>query len=151
MPIKEKKLSIEKQIEEARVKDFIDLITPSTMKFNTDHFICGNTYRCVWTVRDYQTSTEDQAILRGLGEKDGITLKIYTRHVTPTEEKKIISGATKKNRLNAGNTDDLKQSIVAESNLQDVITLIATMHKDKEPLIHGTYPYRSMANRIGKA
>jgi hypothetical protein len=122
--------------EDFRVKGFIDLITPSVIKFNTDHFICGNTYRCVWAVRDYQTSTQEQAILRGLGEKDGITLKIYTRHVTPAEENKIISGATKKNRMNVGNTDDLKQSIVAESNLQDVVTLIATMHKNKEPLIH---------------
>jgi len=136
LPIKKKKLPKQKQIEESKVKNFVDLIAPSTMKFNTDHFICGNTYRCVWAVRDYQTSTQEQAILRGLGEKDGVTLKIYTRHVTPTEEKKIISGATKKNRMNVGNTDDLKQSIVAESNLQDVVTLIASMHKNKEPLIH---------------
>ena len=28
--------------------------------------------------------------LRHLGEKDGITLRIYTRQVTPAEEKRII-------------------------------------------------------------
>ncbi len=26
---------------------------PSVVKFNTDHFICGNTFRCVWALREY--------------------------------------------------------------------------------------------------
>ena len=148
MPIKILNQPKPDDIDESKVKSFIDLISPSTIKFNTDHFICGNTYRCVWAIRDYQTSTQEQAILRGLGEKDGITLKIYTRHVTPTEEKKIISGATKKNRMNIGNTDDLKQSIVAESNLQDVVNLISTMHKNKEPLIHTAVFIEMMADSL---
>ena len=73
----------------------LDMIAPSVIKFNTDHFICGNTYRCVWA-SEYPTATEEQAILRHLGEKDGVTLKIYARHVTPIEEKKIISNAATK-------------------------------------------------------
>lgn len=64
------------------IQEFMDMISPSVIKFNTDHFICGNTFRFVWTLREYQTSTEEQAILRKLGKKDGITLRIYTRHVT---------------------------------------------------------------------
>ena len=31
-------------------KDFLDMIAPSTVKFYTDYFICGNTFRCVWAV-----------------------------------------------------------------------------------------------------
>ena len=31
---------------EPRVKDFLDLIAPTAVKFNTDHYICGGTYRC---------------------------------------------------------------------------------------------------------
>lgn len=27
------------------------MIVPSVIKFYTDHFICGNTYRCVWELR----------------------------------------------------------------------------------------------------
>ncbi len=73
------------------------MIAPSIIKFNTDHFICGNTYRCVWALREYPTSTSEQAILRHLGEKDGVTLRIYTRQVTPpNEEKKIIHNAANK-------------------------------------------------------
>ena len=56
------------------------MISPSIIKFSTDYFICGNTFRCVWALREYPTSTEEQAILRYLGEKDGVTLHIYTRH-----------------------------------------------------------------------
>nr|WP_227765095.1 hypothetical protein [Zhaonella formicivorans] len=62
------------------------MIAPSVIKFNTDHFICGNTYRCVWALREYPTATEEQAILRHLGEKDGVTLKIYARHVTSVRQ-----------------------------------------------------------------
>jgi len=70
-------------IENENIKTFVDMIAPSIIKFNTDHFICGNTYRCVWALREYPTSTNEQAILRHLGEKDGVTLRIYTRQVTP--------------------------------------------------------------------
>jgi len=122
--------------EDVRIQEFLDMIAPSVIKFYTDHFICGNTYRCVWALREYPTATDEQAILRHLGEKDGITLKIYTRHVTPVEEKKIISNAANKNRLKRSNTNDLQQTVTAESNLQDVATIVAAMHRNREPLLH---------------
>lgn len=130
--VKKKKFIVENE----KIKTFIDMIAPSFIKFNTDHFICGNTYRCVWALREYPTSTNEQAILRHLGEKDGVTLRIYTRQVTPSEEKKIIHNATNKNRMNTSNTNDLQQTVTAESNLQDVVTLISTMHRNREPLFH---------------
>ena len=122
--------------EDVRIQEFLDMIAPSVIKFNTDHFICGNTYRCVWALREYPTATEEQAILRHLGEKDGVTLKIYARHVTPVEEKKIISNAANKNRMKRSNTNDLQQTVTAESNLQDVASIVASMHRNKEPLLH---------------
>lgn len=69
-------------------------------------------------------------------EKDGVTLRIYTRQVTPNEEKKIIHNAANKNRMNTSNTNDLQQTVTAESNLQDVVTLVSTMHRNREPLFH---------------
>lgn len=123
-------------VEDEKIKTFIDMIAPSIIKFNIDHFICGNTYRCVWALREYPTSTNEQAILRHLGEKDGVTLRIYTRQVTPNEEKKIIHNAANKNRMNTSNTNDLQQTVTAESNLQDVVTLVSTMHRNREPLFH---------------
>lgn len=124
------------QGEEVKVKSYLDMIAPSVIKFFPDHFICGNTYRCVWALREYPTSTEEQAILKHLGEKNGVTLRIYTRQVSPTEEKKIIHNATNKNKLDRSNTNDLQQVVTAESNLQDVTNLISTMHRNREPLLH---------------
>jgi hypothetical protein len=122
--------------EDVRIQEFLDMIAPSVIKFFTDYFICGNTFRCVWALREYPTATEEQAILRHLGEKDGVTLHIYTRHVTPVEERKIISNAANKNRMQRSNTQDLQQTVAAESNLQDVATIVAQMHRSREPLLH---------------
>lgn len=122
--------------ETASIKSFLDMIAPSVVKFEPDHFICGNTFRCVWALREYPTQTDEQAILRHLGEKDGITLRIYTRQVTPAEEKRIIQNAANKNRMGSSNTNDLQQTITAESNLQDVASLVASMHRNREPLLH---------------
>jgi len=38
-----------------KIKDFLDMIAPGIIKFQTDHFICGNTFRCVWALREYPT------------------------------------------------------------------------------------------------
>ena len=124
------------EAESARIKDFLDMIAPGIIKFNTDHFICGNTYRCVWALREYPTSTSEQAILRHLGEKDGVTLRIYTRQVTAAEERKIIHNAANKNRMDKSNTNNLQQTVTAESNLQDVVSVVSSMHRNREPLLH---------------
>ena len=36
------------QAEEIRTKDFFDCILPGTVKFMSDHYILGDSYRCVW-------------------------------------------------------------------------------------------------------
>ena len=122
--------------EDGRVKDFLDMISPSVLQFHTDHYLCGNTYRCAWALREYPTATDEQAILRHLGEKDGVTLRIYIRQVTPAEEKRIIHNAANKNRMSRGSTEDLQQTVTAENNLQDVVTLVSSMHRNREPLLH---------------
>ena len=47
--------------ETASIKSFLDMIAPSVVKFEPDHFICGNTFRCVWALREYPTQTDEQA------------------------------------------------------------------------------------------
>lgn len=117
-------------------KDFLDMIAPAAVKFNTDSYILGGAYHCTLALRGYPTSTEELALLRHLGEKSGVTLHIYTRQVTPAEENAILHNATNKSRMERGNTNDMKQSITAEANLQDVAALITTMHRNREPLEH---------------
>ena len=130
----------------SETKSFLDMIAPSIVKFNVDHFICGNTFRCVWALREYPTSTSEQAILRHLGEKDGVTLRIYTRQVTANEEKRLIQNAANKNKMNATSTNNMQENITAESNLADVATMIATMHRNREPLLHCAVYIELIAN-----
>lgn len=37
------------------IHDFISMILPGVIKFQTDHYICGNTYRSPWAIREYPT------------------------------------------------------------------------------------------------
>ena len=123
------------QAEEIRTKDFFDMILPGTVKFLSDHYIVGDSYRCVWAVREYPPSTEEQAILSQLADRNGVTLRIYHRLVESMEQRKIIQNATRRNRLKSGG-NDVSESIEAEGNLQDVIELLANLRKNKEPLLH---------------
>ena len=112
------------------------MVGRSVIDFKVDHYLCGNTCRCVWALREYPTSTDEQAILRHLGEMDGVTIRIYTRQVTPSEERRIIHNAANKHRMSRSSTEDLQQTVTAEANLQDVVTLVSSMHRNREPLLH---------------
>ena len=115
---------------------YLDSIAPGVVKFEVDHYIFGSTYRCVWALREYPASTEAQAILRHLGEKSGVTLRLYCRQVSPGEEDRIIDNANKKNKLDGSDPNKLRQAVEAESNLRDVAELVHKMHREHEPLLH---------------
>lgn len=136
MPKNRTKNSPRPVVEEPYIKDFLDMVAPSVIDFKVDHYLCGNTCRCVWALREYPTSTDEQAILRHLGEMDGVTIRIYTRQVTPSEERRIIHNAANKHRMSRSSTEDLQQTVTAEANLQDVVTLVYSMHRNREPLLH---------------
>lgn len=123
------------QAEEIYTKDFFDMILPSTIKFFTDYYIVGDSYRSVWAVREYPPSTEEQAILSQLADRNGVTLRIYHRLVETMEQRKIIQNATRKNKLKSSG-NDVNETIEAQGNLQDVVTLMANLRKNKEPLLH---------------
>lgn len=123
------------QMEEIRTKDFFDCILPGTVKFLSDHYIVGDSYRCVWVIREYPPSTEEQAILSQLADRNGVTLRIYHRLVESMEQRKIIQNATRRNKLKSGGTD-VNETIEAEGNLQDVVELLANLRKNREPLLH---------------
>ena len=133
--LKRKRMLTPAQAEEARVKDFFDQILPGTVKFLTDHYILDDSYRCVWAIREYPPSTEEQAILAQLADRSGVTLRIYHRLVEAGEQRKIIQNATRRNKLKSGG-NDVNETIEAEGNLQDVVELLANLRKNREPLLH---------------
>lgn len=129
-----KQLTLE-QVQEIETKDFFDMILPSTIKFQTDHYMVGDTYRCCWAIREYPPSTDEQAILADLADRSGVTLRIYNRLVDSVEQRKIIQNATRRNKMLTTGTD-VNETIEAQENLQDVTQLMTNLRKNREPLLH---------------
>lgn len=98
--VKEKaKVLTPEQQEENRTKDFFDCILPSNVKFHTDHYVIGDSYRSVWVIKEYPPTTEGQAILSQLSDRNGLTLRIYHRLVDSFEQRTIMQNAERKNKL----------------------------------------------------
>lgn len=132
---RKEKVLTQQQIDEIYTKDFFDMILPGTIKFLSDHYIIGDSYRCVWAIREYPPSTDEQAILSQIADRTGVTVRIYHRLVEAQEQRKIIQNATRRNKLKSGGSD-MNETIEAEGNLQDVIELLANLRKNREPLLH---------------
>ena len=111
------------------------MIAPAAVRFNSDSYILGNSFRAVYAVRSYGASTDELALLRELGCTNGVTLHIYARRLTTPEQDAIIHQATNKNRMNQ-NTNDLKQAVTASANLQDMEALVRQMNREHEKFFH---------------
>ena len=133
---KKKKRAPRKPPAVQRPKEFLDLIAPGTVQFHTDHYIFGNTYRTVMMLRGYPPTTEELALLRQLGEMEGVTVHLSARKVSPAEEDAILHAASNKNRMERSNVNNVKQSVTAEAKLQDTEALILGLRRDREPLLH---------------
>lgn len=146
---KKKQLPEEVAHSEAYVKDFFDMIVPSTVKFNVDHYICGDSYRCVWAIKEYPPQTSDQAILSRFGDKEAVTLHLYTRFVDGAEQRKILQNASRKNKMLA-NSNDIEDAVTGEGNLDDVVELLNDLRKNREPLLHCAVFIELTANSLDK-
>jgi len=133
--LKRKKELTEEERIILETKSFFDCILPSTIKFTPEGYISGDKRCSVWAVKEYPPSTEEQAILSQLADRNGVTLRMYNRPVDSMEQRKIIQNATRKNKLMTGGTD-VQDTVNAEGNLQDVVELIANMRRNREPLLH---------------
>ena len=123
------------QLAAIETKDFFDCIAPGAIRFATDHYVVGDSYRCVWAVREYPPTTEEQAILSRLADRNGVTLRIYNRLVEGPEQERIMQEADRRNKLKSGSSN-INETIAAEKNLQDVIELLANLRQNREPLLH---------------
>ena len=80
----------EEQKEEIRIKDFFDRILPSTIKFLTDHYIVGDSYRCVWAIKEYPPTTEELALFSQLADRNNLTVRLYSRLLTHLNREKLF-------------------------------------------------------------
>ena len=129
MGLFKKKPPTPEQIAAEEAKSFFDCICPSTVKFFPHHFIVGDTYRCVWAIKEYPPSTEEQAILSHLADHSGVTMRIYNRVVDHREHDQIINHANRKNRLKLGDSN-ITEAVQAEQNLLDVTALLNELKRE---------------------
>ncbi len=130
-----KKPLTEEEKSAVEIKDFFDLVAPSTIKFMVDHYICGNSYRAVWAVRDYPRQTQAQALLARLGEMEGVTLHLYARQLDASEHRKVVQNAARVSNMYTESTD-MKESVDAHGNLNDLAQMEADMRISRNILLH---------------
>ena len=122
--------------EAQNTKSFFDMVAPTTIRFMTDHYICGDSYRCAWAIRDYPRRIEQQGLLSHIADKSNVTFRIYTRKVEESEKNRIIQQAERKISLDANNSRDLAHTIKAEGGLQDITEMIVKIDRENEPFLY---------------
>jgi len=150
---KAKKPLSDEEIEQLKLKSYVDLIAPSSIGFkkHSDYYTIGNTYRSVWAIRSYPTKIEKRienlAILKELGEGDGVTLHIYTEALPQYEKTHIFEAAQRRNRQK---TTDYKITTATEAaqNMQDIQDLIVSSFKQKEPFLQCAVFIEIIANSL---
>ena len=65
-------------------------------------------------------------------------MRIYCRYVEPSESRKIVQAAVRKNHMMA-TANDVNESIKAQDNIHDVVELISELHRNKEPLLQAYF------------
>lgn len=122
-------------MDEIRLNEFLDKVSPSIIKFKDNHYIFGDTHRSVWVINEYPKSTEQLALLRYLGDKENITIRIYIREVNHEEKRKILMNASNKNRMNS-HANNVLEKVEAQTDLNQQIQMMSDMYRTNEPLIH---------------
>ena len=135
MGLFKKKPLTPEQVAAEEAKSFFDCVCPATGKFFPQHYIVGDSYRCVWAIREYPPSTEEQAILSHLADHSGVTMRVYNRLVEAREHDQIINHANRKNRLKLGDSN-VTEAVQAEQNLLDMSAVLSQLKREREPLLH---------------
>ena len=117
--MKRKELPERERLTAGYLKSFFDRIAPSVIRFYPDSFVCGNSWRCVWAIREYPPVTKEQALLSHIGDRAGVTLHVYTRIVDGAEQRQILLNATRKNRMLSG-SENLQEAATGVGNLTDI-------------------------------
>lgn len=123
------------EIEAIQVKTFFDRVLPGAVKFFADYYILGDSYRCVWAISEYAPTTQQQAILAQLADKQNVTLKIYTRLMDSAEQSKVITNATRRAKSQQSESK-VVESVQAVNEFNDVVELISLLQKERQPLLH---------------
>lgn len=126
--------------EEVRLRqtiDFFDRVSPGVIRYYTDYYILGNTYRCAWVLREFSPSTQDMALLRGLADKTGVSLRIYHSMVSAAEQKQILDRALRKSNVEK-NSGDFQKVIEGVADQEDLISMRRDQRGSRDGLLYCT-------------
>ena len=136
--------------QELNLKSFVDLVAPSKIEFkrNPTYYILGGTFRTVYAIRSYPTTTTRQHLLKSLGEQDGVTLHIYSNVLNTSERSKAFSNAEKRNRSVFSTAKTMENKQQGIENLTDLQQLISTAHKTNETFVNCAVFIEMIANSL---
>lgn len=72
------------------IKDFMDMIVPSVIKFFPSHYRFGNTFRQVIAIKNYPLDCKSVALLKKFGERKNITLKVISEKMNTNEYERLL-------------------------------------------------------------
>lgn len=137
----------EEQSEAIALRTFFDDVAPSAIKFFTEYFICGNSYRSIWAVIGYSLSTDKQALLADLSSHSNVTIHIIPKQLFPIDEYKIISNADRKNR-SALTSKKTTEVVDASEDTKELASMLKQKRKQKEPLLDVSVYIECRANSL---
>lgn len=115
--------------------EFFDRVAPGVIKFYTDYYILGNTYRCAWVLREFSPVSEDLALLRNLADKGGVSLRIYQSLVGSQEQRQIFDRAHRKTNVER-NSGDFEKVIEGAADQEDLISMRKDQRKARDGLLY---------------
>lgn len=137
MQFNKKKTSLTKtEYQAARIKDFLDLALPGKLSFKMDYFISDSQLRCIWVVRSYPIKTKELAILRKIGEMEGVAVRIDLRKCNDSEEQTIINAAVNRENMRFYSTSKATEKTAAKADRDEILHLIENIREKKIPLMH---------------
>ena len=142
------------EMEAYRVKTYKELITPGIISFrkSPEYYLLGNTYRCVWAIRSYaetvQKDSADIAVLHELGEMDGVTLHMYTRHLPDIERNDIFNRAQNRTTMQKNNAWKLHEQIQADEQMSVLSRVIRETQRTKERFVYCAVFIELIANDL---
>lgn len=126
------------QIEEERIKDFLDIYLPGHVTLFNDCIQQDNKFRSFWVIKSYPSTTTEEAILSDLGQMPGVTLHIIGEEMNSAEEGRLIQAATRRTRAIVNSNNDAQMNISAQEDSNDIDALIRQLHRNKERLVKTT-------------
>lgn len=125
------------EVRQRQTMDFFDRVAPGVIKFYTDYYILGNTYRCAWVLREFSPVSEDLALLRNLADKGGVSLRIYHSLVGSQEQRQIFDQALRKTNVER-TSGDFEKIIEGSAAQEDLISMRKDQRKTRDGLLYCT-------------